>query len=257
MIDDAEFDRLVREAARSLRTPSSVQVEQEWLALAARRRRRAWRRISWGYGGAVAAALALGVWLGRWSAPVIPGLSPATRGATSWTLSRLEAIDRVGTDTTVLRTLVDTTVPIAERHALLYAIREGRRHEPSIAALRELFDQLPTTGTMQITLIEIVAGAGGATNAEWIRGIATRESLPARTRVAALQQLGQQNRVTDLEALFATTEVQLVRFAILEQLRSRSGPDASAALRRIREALPDGVLRDAAVAAFEAQAPPP
>jgi len=87
MTDD-RFEDFLRDQARGIRQPPDVPREAMWETIAAERRtRRPHRRPQWRYWGVgIAAALLVGVGIGRWSAPSgqVPALAegPSTATAT-------------------------------------------------------------------------------------------------------------------------------------------------------------------------------
>jgi hypothetical protein len=94
---DERFDEFLREQLRSYREPTEVPREAMWDAVAEHRRHhRVHRRPSWRYWGiGIAAALAIGVGIGRLSVP--HGTDTVVAGATTGVLSDVSVALRLTT----------------------------------------------------------------------------------------------------------------------------------------------------------------
>ncbi len=108
MMDDDRFDRLLEQAAQDYHRPPATPREEMWQRIVARRaerRRRAmvWRPVlRWGVG--IAAVLALGIAIGRWSATPSPVATAPNRGADQGTLAYRVAAAQYLTRTEALLT---------------------------------------------------------------------------------------------------------------------------------------------------------
>jgi hypothetical protein len=127
-MDDDELEPTLRDAARAYHQPPEPPREAMWQAIQAERRverarRPAMRRWTpWAM--AAAAILALGVGIGRWSAPVTPaGTVTATTVATprvNETAYRLATLEHLGQSETFL-TLFRTSLPQGHQERLASA----------------------------------------------------------------------------------------------------------------------------------------
>lgn len=135
MTDDDRFDRVLEQAAQNYHRPPATPREEMWQRIVARRaerRRRAlvWRPVlRWGMG--IAAVLALGIGIGRWTAtPQSPSPVATNRGADQGTLAY-----RVAAAQYLTRT-----------EALLTGFRsEARAGQPDVQFARQARDLLGTT----------------------------------------------------------------------------------------------------------------
>jgi hypothetical protein len=133
-MDDDELEPVLRDAARAYHQPPEPPREAMWQAIQAERRLERARRPTvrrwtpWAL--AAAAILALGVGIGRWSAPVRPtgSITPTTTAAAprvNETAYRLATLEHLGQSETFL-TLFRTSLP------------EGRQERMASATARQL-----------------------------------------------------------------------------------------------------------------------
>jgi HEAT repeat protein len=118
--------------------------------------------------------------------------------------------------------------------------------------LRSLLPRL-TGGSAQSTLLEVVAATGDDRDREWIWRVALDRAVAPLARATGLEQVGRLRRPSELGALFREDPPQLVRYALLEQLRRHPSPEAGTMLRALLRAESPGVMRDAIRAALEAR----
>ena len=133
------FDERLREAARDYHRPPQTPREEVWqrivAARAARRQRRQEWRLAWRWGVGIAAVLALGVGIGRWTATGAPAGLPSTTSR--------------GGDQSGLAYRVAAAQYLTRTEALLTRFRsEIRTGEPDAQFARQARDLLGTTRLM-------------------------------------------------------------------------------------------------------------
>ena len=145
--------------------------------------------------------------------------------------------------------LADTMVPVSNRQVALSHLRLDGANRLESGVLRALLPRL-AGGSAQSTLLELVTLKGNSGDREWVWSVVLDEAVSPLTRLTGLQQVGGGRRASELGALFERANARLVRYGVVEVLRDHSDPNATATLRRLRNGVAAGAMRDAIEAAI-------